>query len=75
MSMVRFWNRILSVDKNTRITKRVFMWDYRLNKNNCLSSHMECLLASIKNTAIFNLQKECDVETVRVFLNNMLAEL
>ena len=41
ISIVRFWNRLLNMD-NTRIIKRVFMWDYQLNENNW-SSHMESI--------------------------------
>ena len=71
--MVRFWNSLLNIG-NTRITKRVFVWDYRLNKNNW-SSHMESLLArehNINSPAIFNLQIEYDVENVRVALKMCL---
>ena len=33
LNMVRYWNRLVNMD-NTRITKRVFQWDYESNVNN-----------------------------------------
>ena len=33
LNMARYWNRLVNMD-NTRITKRVFQWDYESNVNN-----------------------------------------
>ena len=42
LNMIRYWNRLIQMD-NSRLTKRIFLWDYRLNSNNWSSEISQIL--------------------------------
>ena len=63
VSMVRFWNRLMSMNSD-RLSKHIFLWDYELNNNNW-SFHIRNILESSNNIVNFNLKRECKINNVR----------
>jgi hypothetical protein len=63
-SMIRFWNRLVSQMDNTRITKRIFNYDYNLNCKNWSSDLLE-IFKSINHEHIFKCQKVFNIKLVK----------
>ena len=60
--------------KPDRLTKRIFLWDYKLNNNNW-SSHIETILNTSYSIVDFNLKRVCEMDNVRkVFTEQFIIE-
>ena len=62
VAMVRFWNRMISMDDD-RLTKKIFLYDLSLLHNNW-SSEMKCILESIDERECFDNLHICSIHTV-----------
>lgn len=71
VSMARFWNRLVNMD-NSRLTKRIFVWDYQINNKNW-SSQMNIIFDQSENTNAFNNIHECNIDQVFESLSKEFA--
>ena len=51
-NMMRFWNRLVNMDDD-RLTKKVFMWDWMLNKANWSSEMLTVLKVVLRLSTTF----------------------
>ncbi len=61
INMIHFWNKLISIDES-RLTKRIFNWDYNLCKNWCLEIKQILYSASLQH--IYNEQNVCNIVTI-----------
>ena len=61
-NMMRFWNRLVNMDDD-RLTKKVFMWDWMLNKANW-SSEMLTVLITVSSENVFRQRVQCDIKDI-----------
>ena len=71
-AMIRYWNRLMNMN-NERITKKVFIWDKSLCKENW-SSEVKCLLSSAGMIECFNFDRLCDVELFKTRKTELFTE-
>ena len=70
-NMMRFWNRLVNMDDD-RLIKKVFMWDWVLNKANW-SSDMLTVLKTVSSENVFRQRVQCDIKDIESRLvNNMM---
>ena len=62
VNMIRLWNRYINMN-DTRLTKRVFLWDYEMCKNWCLE--VKQIFNSIEYHSVFEDKEICDIKTVQ----------
>ncbi|CAG2247352.1 HARBI1 [Mytilus edulis] len=60
-NMVRYWNRLMDMD-NSRLCKRVFLWDYELSTNNW-STSVRTIMSLVGMDDNFQQMLKCDVNS------------
>ena len=76
--MLRLWNRLISMDE-ARLTRKVFVYDYRKCKNNW-SAEVRQILENVNNIDVFNNMQSCSIPTIQdsmiiAFNNNWCNDL
>ena len=57
--MIRYWNRVIKLDQS-RLTKRIFMWDYNLEEGSW-GNNVSTILSSIDYSHLFQAKLVCDI--------------
>ena len=72
LSMIRYWNRFLDMD-NTRLTKRVFLWDYD-QRNQSWCNEVLKIFTSIDLHDIYRYKLTCDISIIEMKLMTNLEK-
>ena len=62
VNMIRFWNRLVSMD-SSRLTKKIFDWDHSLSKQNWSDNILQILQNSNLEHIFYN-KTQCDLEII-----------
>ena len=66
LNMVRLWNRLISMP-DVRVTKQIFMWDYRLNSNNWAHDMLKLFTEIGLQNNFYNLET-CNLSSIKEHL-------
>ena len=70
-NMLRYWNKLIHMD-NSRICKKVFLWDYSICTNNWCAEVKE-IMNKLGLTRNFDNLEACDIDTGKLLLHDMYA--
>ena len=70
-NMLRYWNRLVNMD-DSRICKKVFLWDYNICHNNW-SSEVRDIMTKIGIIRQFQSRSSCNLTDVKVSLQDLYA--
>ena len=70
INLLRFWNRLIKLD-NDRLTKKVFLHEYRVNRRGSWCFFVKRTLASIGMGHIYTHLQECDLALCRQRLQEL----
>ena len=70
-NMLRYWNKLIHMD-NSRLCKKVFLWDYNICTNNW-SAEIKYIMSKIGTTRCFEQLEVCDTKNVNKLLHDMHA--
>ena len=71
-NMLRYWNRLINMD-NSRICKKIFLWDYSICRNNW-SSEIKPIMNKLGLIRNFDNLQCCDINTSKPLLYSSYAE-
>ncbi len=72
VKMLAYWNRLVLMD-DSRLTKKVFMYDYSVCKNNW-TSEIKCIFDLLQLQGTFENMETCDVNMVKKKLLDIYVE-
>ncbi len=70
--MLRMWNRLIHMD-DSRLTKKVFLYDYNLCKEN-RCHEMKLIFGNVEQLDVFNDKRSCNIEQTQMKYINVVND-